>query len=176
MATPAPETHRGTAAAGRVPSLLLPFALFLMVTGCPYSVRGNLPSHLSSVSVPAFRSQVTEYGLEQQLTSLVVESMVSDGRLAVVNTDADAILRATITSFSRTPYSYTSAEVVEEYRLQISVRLDFEDRVQGVDLLEDDTVSEWVVYDPSSEPYNGARDRLMEETAAEIVRRTLSGW
>jgi hypothetical protein len=122
------------------------------------------------------RSQVSEYGLEQQLTSMVVEDMVSDGRLAVVNSNGDAILRATVTSFSRTPYSYTSAEVVEEYKLQMGVRISFEDQIQDIPLLDDETVSEWIVYDPDTEAYADARDRLMTKIAEEIVRRSLSGW
>ncbi|MBN1433635.1 LptE family protein [Candidatus Fermentibacterales bacterium] len=155
---------------------LVAVALVLLCAGCPYGVRGNLPGHLTTVTILQMRSQTSEYGLEQQLTSLVVEAMVSDGRLAVVSSGADAVLEAVITGFSRTPYSYTSSEVVEEYKLQISVRIDFEDRVQEVALLESETVAEWVIYDPDTETFVDAKARLLADAAEEIVRRTLSGW
>lgn len=173
--TSRPGVRRG-ALPGRFLRLSMLIGLLILSFGCPYSVRGNLPAHLSTVQIPAMHSQVSEYGLEQQLTSMVVEGIVSDGRLAVVNTNADAVLTATVTSYARTPYSYTSAEVVEEYKLQMGVRISFEDQVQGVPLLDDETVSEWIVYDPDTEAYADARDRLMTKIAGEIVRRSLSGW
>ncbi len=158
----------------RVYSLLL--AVAVMLCSCAYSLRGNLPEHLQTVKIIPFRSSVTEYGLEQELTSMVVEEMVSNGRLAVVTEEADAVLEGRVSSYTRTPYSYTSAEEIEEYRLDIRITLTFTDMVRNENILDTQSVGEWLVYDPDEEQYSDARQRLLEKAADEIVRSCLSGW
>ena len=155
--------------------ILLP-AVAVMLCSCAYSLRGNLPGHLQTVKIIPFRSSVTEYGLEQEVTSMVVEEMVSNGRLAVVTEEADAVLEGRVSSFTRTPYSYTSAEEIEEYRLDIRIILTFTDMVRNENILDTQSVGEWLVYDPDEEQYSDARRRLLEEAADEIVRSCLSGW
>jgi outer membrane lipopolysaccharide assembly protein LptE/RlpB len=147
-----------------------------MLCSCAYSLRGNLPEHLQTVKIIPFRSSVTEYGLEQELTSMVVEEMVSNGRLAVVTEEPDAVLEGRVSSFTRTPYSYTSAEEIEEYRLDIRITLTFTDMVRSENILDTQSVGEWLIYDPDEEQYADARQRLLVEAADEIVRSCLSGW
>jgi hypothetical protein len=143
---------------------------------CAYSFHGNLPAHLETVRVIPFRSSVTEYGLEQELTSLVTESFVTDGTLAVVVDSADSRIECTVSSWSRTPYSYSSSEEIEEYRLEIRVTVAFTDLVRDEPVFEQETVSRWIVYDPRVEDFSSAKSRLLVEAADEIVRVCLSGW
>jgi len=101
---------------------------------------------------------------------------VSNGRLAVVTDNPDAILEGRIVSFARTAYSYTSAEEIEEYKLDITINLTFTDMVKDEDILDTESIGEWIIYDPDTEQYTDARDRLLELAADEIVRSCLSGW
>ncbi len=148
----------------------------LLLAACSYGFRGNLPSHMQTVAVEPFGSTVTEYGLEQEMTDRVTTLLVRDGRLAVVPSGADSELEGTVAAYSRTPYSYTAGEVVEEYKLQMSVNVTFTDLVEEAPVLESESVTQWVVYDPDAETETDARARLLEETAEEVVRRCLSGW
>lgn len=150
--------------------------LIMMGSDCAYGLSGSLPAYLQTIRVSPFRSQVTEYGLEQELTSLVTEKLVMDGRLAVVTAGQDSELAATVAAWARTPYSYTSAEQVEEYKLEIRMELTFTDLVAESDILDSESITTWIVYDPSAESEQEARGRLLVETAEEIVRRCLSGW
>lgn len=154
----------------------LPVIMLASCVACSYSVKGNLPSHLETVNVTPVRSITTEYGLEQELTSNLVETLVSDGRLSVVTSSHDSVLKTTISSFVRSAYSYSSAEVIEEYKLEMRVSIDFEDLVQGVPMLESESISKWIIYDPVQESYTDAKSRLIKEISEEIVRRCLSGW
>lgn len=151
-------------------------ALLLLSTACPYGFGGNLPGHLSTVRIAPFRSSTAEYGLEQELTALFVEEILSSGRLTIVTTSPDALIEAQVTGFFRTPYSYSSSEVVEEYRMEIRIALEFSDLVMGVPVLEQETVDRWIVYDPLNESYEAAKQRLLEDAAGEMARRCLSGW
>jgi hypothetical protein len=148
----------------------------LLLMSCAYSFKGNLPAHIRTVRIAPARNTAAEYGLEQQLTSDLVEGVVGDGRLAVVNSSQDALIETTISLFVRTPYSYSSAEVVEEYKLEMRVQLAFMDVIRDEALISDEAVSCWIVYDPAVEDYTSAKVRLLTGMAEAIVRRCLSGW
>lgn len=152
------------------------FALIIFGMSCSYGFRGSLPEHIQSVKVIPFRSRVTQYGLEQDMTSRVVEMLVKDGRLAVAVENQDSEIEGTVVSYNKTPYSYTSAEVVEEYKLEIRIEISFMDLIQETDVIVNESVTTWLVYDPDIESETDARNRLLEKSAEDVVRRCLSGW
>ncbi len=73
------------------------FLSILIFLSCAYSFRGTLPENIKSVQVDQFRSNVTEYGLEQEITSLVIESIVRDGRLSIQNESPDTRITGSVT-------------------------------------------------------------------------------
>ena len=150
--------------------------LIMLSMSCGYGFRGSLPEYIQSVKVIPFRSRVAQYGLEQDMTSRVIEMIVRDGRLAVAIENEDSEIEGTVASYSKTPYSYTSAEVVEEYKLEIRIEISFIDLVHETDIIGNESVTTWLVYDPDSETEIDARNRLLEESAEDVVRRCLSGW
>lgn len=84
------------------------------MTGCGYhsAGRGNsLPSDLRTLAVPAFINQTQTYGIEQMLTSAVVEELSTRTRYQVTtdSASADAILHGTVLSSYTTPLTYDSA-------------------------------------------------------------------
>ncbi len=126
--------------------------------------------------VTALLGNLGKMELEQDITSRVVEMIVRDGRLAVAVENQDSVIEGTVTQYAKTPYSYTSGEVVEEYKLEIRVEISFTDLLQETDIIGTESVTTWLVYDPDTESEIEARDRLLEESAQDIVRRCLSGW
>ncbi len=159
------------------PLLIIPVVLLLIITAaCSYGFRGSLPEHIQSVKIIPIRSRVTQYGLEQDISSRVIEMMVRDGRLAVVLEEQDSEIEGTVAAYSKTPYSYTSSEQVEEYKLEIRVEITFIDLLRETDIISNESVTTWLVYDPDTETEIDARNRLLEEAAKDIVRRCLSGW
>ncbi|MCK4506859.1 MAG: LptE family protein [Candidatus Aegiribacteria sp.] len=157
--------------------LVIPMLLLLIISaGCSYGFRGSLPEHIQSVKIIPIRSRVTQYGLEQDITSRITEMMVRDGRLAVVLEGQDSEIEGTIAAYSKSPYSYTSSEQVEEYKLEIRVEITFIDLLRETDIISNESVTTWLVYDPDTETEIDARNRLLEEASKDIVRRCLSGW
>lgn len=110
------------------------------------------------------------------MTARVTQMIVMDGRLSVVLESEDSRIEGMVAAYERTPYSYTSAEVVEEYRLQMRVEVSFVDLSREIDIISGESISTWLVYDPDTESESEARERLLEESAEDIVRRCLSGW
>lgn len=144
--------------------------------GCAYSFRGSLPPGVRTVEVTQFRSSVAEYGLETELTSMVTEGIVTDGRLSVVSSDPDARISGRVSAFTRSAEEYTSGEQVQRYRLDLRVEVNMENVRTGDVLIQNETVGDWILYDPGVETLAQARERLVKEAAAEIVRKCLSGW
>jgi outer membrane lipopolysaccharide assembly protein LptE/RlpB len=155
---------------------LLAVSLMMPLLSCSYGFRGSLPEHLQSVRIEPFRSRVTQYGLEQEITSRVTEKVVMDGRLSVAVEGEDSLIEGTVAAYDKTPYSYTSAEVVEEYKLEIRVEVTFTDLLEEVEIIRGESITTWLVYDPDSESEAQALERLLDESADDIVRRCLSGW
>lgn len=155
-----------------------PFLVFLLASqlGCAYSFRGSLPPELRTVEVTQFRSTVSEYGLETELTSIVTEGIVTDGRLSIVTSDPDSRISGRVTAFTRTAEEYTGGEQVERYRLDLRVEVTMEDLRNNVTMIRNETVGEWILYDPAAETLVQARERLVRDAAGEIVEKCLSGW
>lgn len=151
-------------------------ALFLIVISCAYSFRGSLPDNIRSVQVKQFRSSVTEYGLEQDVTGLVTEAIVRDGRLAIDNDNPDATIEGTVAFFGKTADSYTSSEEVEQYRMEMRITVSMDRNSDNEYIIRNETISEWILYDPAAESFESAKERLVQELSEQVVRRCLSGW
>ncbi len=132
-----------------------------------------MPDSIRSVQVRQFRSSVTEYGLEQEITGLVTEAIVRDGRLAIQNEDPDARIEGSVVYFDRTAVSYTGSEEVEQYRLELRVTVSMDRTADNEYIIRNETISEWILYDPSSESFDSARERVVSQVSTQIVRRCL---
>lgn len=152
------------------------FLSILFFLSCAYSFRGTLPENIKSVQVEQFRSNVTEYGLEQEITSLVIESIVRDGRLSILNESPDTRITGSVTYFSRTAVTYTGGEEVEQYKLELRVSVSMDNTGDNEYIIRDEVVSEWLLYDPSTETLDSAKQRLIILVSDSVVRRCLSGW
>ena len=150
--------------------------LILLTSCCAYSFKGSLPENIASVQVRQFRSSVTEYGLEQEITGLVTEAILRDGRLSINNDDPDSRIEGTVNYFGRTAVSYTGSEEVEQYKLEIRVSVSMDRSDNNEYIIRNESISQWILYDPSSETFDAARERVVDLVAEQIVRRCLSGW
>ena len=148
----------------------------LSFLSCAYSFKGTLPENVKSVQVEQFRSNVSEYGLEQEITSLITESIVRDGRLSIDNETPDARISGSVMRFSRTAVTYTGGEEVEQYKLELRVSVSMDNTSDNEYIIRDEAVSEWLLYDPSAETMESARQRLVIQVSDAVARRCLSGW
>jgi hypothetical protein len=100
----------------------------LALTGCGYSTRGNLPSHIKSVAVPIFKNRTLEPGVESAITSGVVNAFTSGGRVRVVPLEqADAILEGEVVGYSLDGLAFDRNANVRAYRLRLILNVEFRD-------------------------------------------------
>ena len=127
----------------RLRVLLLLGAGALLLAGCGYSLRGSLPEHIRTVAVPVFANKTQQPAIESFLTRAVVDAFVTSGRLKVVRPeDADSILEGEIVVYQLDSLSYDPRANVREYRLSVTLNLQFRDVKQNVMLWRQEGVQE----------------------------------
>jgi outer membrane lipopolysaccharide assembly protein LptE/RlpB len=127
---------------GRVPALGLAL-LAVGLAGCGYSFRGNLPDHIKTVAVPMFTNKTAEPGIENLLTSAVVEAYASNGRLRVVKPEeADAILNGEVIGYNVSSIAFDNLANVRQYRLVVTMNLRLRDVRKNETLFDQQALKE----------------------------------
>jgi outer membrane lipopolysaccharide assembly protein LptE/RlpB len=151
--------------------------LVAALAGCGYSTTGNLPSHIKSVAVPVFKNKTREPAVESTVTAAVVNAFTTSGKLKVVPADqADSILEGEVVGYDVQTVSVDQRINVRQYRLVVTLNLQFRDARRGEMLFRQDGVQEradFVV------PFDVARTISREEgavrqAAVEIGRRIVN--
>jgi outer membrane lipopolysaccharide assembly protein LptE/RlpB len=158
----------------RVVRALLPAALLLVAGGCGYSLKGNLPDHLKTVSVPVFTNRTTEAGAESTITSAVVNAFTSNGRLRVVSLDeADSVLDGEITGYSVQSLTYDSKLNLRSYRLTVTMNVRFRDLRRTEMLWQQDGLVEAVSFDVAGQVSDtiSREEGAVKQAALEIGRK-----
>lgn len=118
-------------------------AVIVLLAGCGYSLRGNLPEHIRTVAVPVFVNRTQEPAVENFLTRAVVDAFVTSGRLKVVRLEeADSILDGEIVGYQLDSLSFDPRANVREYRLTVTLNLQFRDVKRNVLLWRQEGVQE----------------------------------
>lgn len=100
----------------------------LLLAGCGYSLRGNLPDHIKTVAVPVFANRTQEPAVESFITRAVIDAFVTSGRVRVVRPEeADAVLEGEIVGYRIESLAFDPRANVREYRLWVSLNLQFRD-------------------------------------------------
>ena len=161
--------------------------LAAVLGGCAYSVSpALLPAHIKSVAVPVFTNETTEYTLEQEVTDAVVQRFVSDNHLKVVDERAaQAIVHGTITQYRNSVFGIAAgAEAARssEYRVTITVKVEFKDLVKNRVMWSDDALQRTANYYVTDVPGQTAKTELdgrrqaVSQIADEILIRSVQGW
>jgi hypothetical protein len=161
---------------------LLLAAAVLAAPGCAYySFTGaTIPSHLSTLAVPLAedRSVSTVTGLDEQLTRLLVDRFVSQTRLSLEPTDAeaDAVLTATIDRYQNQPASVGGDERATRNRVTRSVAVVYRDQVQDREVLRRtfSGFEEYDALDPDQEA--GAAAAALVKIADDVFTAATSEW
>lgn len=153
--------------------------LLLLTLACGYSAGKLLPGHIQKIYIPTFENDTTKYGIEQDLTAAVTEAFTNDNRLSVVSeTDADAMLRGVVVKYEKGALTFDRAQTVDEFKIEITVAVEFEDLREAKILWKEEGLSAWESY-REGENEGGESEALqaaIATLAADMVSRTIEGW
>ena len=160
----------------------IPLVCLLSVMACGYTAGNLLPGHIKKIYIPAFENETTRYGIEQDLTTAVTDKFTTDNRLSVVSEDeADAMLRGVIVKFEKGALTFDRAQTVDEFKIEITVSVEFEDLHEGKILWKEDNFRAWESYtETGEEEATGGEDEALEAAiatlASDMLSRTMEGW
>lgn len=111
--------------------------LLIVLSGCGfYSMAGSIPPHIKSISIPLVSNQTAEFGIAEDITDNIIEVFTEENILRIVDPDnADSVLNGIIIKMDDAPYTFNSAEAVSEYRITITMDINWHDVKNDVDLL-----------------------------------------
>jgi len=145
--------------------------------GCGYSLQGNLPDHLKTVSVPVFKNVTTEAGAESTITAAVINAFTSNGRLKVVSLDqADSVLDGEVTGYQVQSLTYDSRLNLRSYRLTVTMNVRFRD-VRRTELLwQENGLVENVSFDVAGQVSDtiSREEGAVKQAALEIGRKIVN--
>lgn len=142
-----------------------------------YTFSPSATGEIKTIAIPLFDNQTAQSGLRESLTDQIAKGFVSDNTLRVVpESQADGIMRGTIVSYNREAYTYTSGEVVSEYKSTITLSVEFINRRSQKVVWEEKAMSNWGTYDAVSENEDLGKSRAVAKLVEDIINRTVKGW
>jgi len=118
---------------------------FSMPLGCGYQMVGketHVPPGLNSLTIPTFKNQTYEPGIEVPFTQGFLREFIRDRRVNVVDrTKADSVLEGVIKSFDIFSVSYDKSGLALEYEIRVVLDLTLKKRT-GEILWEEKDFSE----------------------------------
>jgi hypothetical protein len=178
--------------------------LYVLAACGDLPVKKSLPDTVKKIYIPAFINKTGQPNIENDLTKKVVQNFIVDGRLSVAEKEqADAELVGTVQRYDRLVLTRDANQVPQQYKLQVMVDIDFNELKTGqllwstrsqvsltpgietpqdFDSTNPRSLREFTNYyvlnvagvPPEDEPT--AMDRVLEQMARRIVRRTLEGF
>jgi len=117
----------------------------LFLSGCGYQMVGketHVPPGLNSLTIPTFKNQTYEPGIEVPFTQGFLREFIRDRRVNVVDrTKADSVLEGVIKSFDIFSVSYDKSGLALEYEIRVVLDLTLKKRT-GEILWEEKDFSE----------------------------------
>ena len=156
----------------------------LAASGCGYTLKTAVPSHIKTLAIPVFANNSVEFGLADEVTQSLVEGFLQDRHLRIVSErDANAVLRGTILSYQNRVFGYTRQERATEYEVVLVVQVSLRDVVKNRDLWKEDALAVRTTYNVSpvgtgdvARTESDANKDVIQKLSDQVVSRTVQGW
>lgn len=158
------------------------FAGAAIAGGCSYSFTGsNLPAHVKTIAIPNFANETLEPGLDQEITTVVIDRFIKDGRLKMApEGKASCRLAGRIIKYENRVYNYAPDQSPKDYIVVVTAAVTLKDMAKNRDLWKDDALTRTAVYVPGNVSGLGterdARTEAMRGLAGDMVTRTMEPW
>lgn len=152
------------------------------VAGCyGFSGGGGLPSHIRTGYVEPVGNESPRFGLSEALTERLLQA--ARGRLGLrlaAETDADAIIRATVRQYNDDAVSFQAQEGVGAdvflRRVTIGARVEIYDAIEDQVLWQGAAVTGVGEYDPETETEEVGLELALENLVQKVVDGAQSQW
>mgnify|MGYP006106057287 FL=1 len=127
---------------------LLSFSIScFLFSGCGYQLVGTgntLPPHLKTIYISVFKNTSSQPEIHRELTSAVLQSFISDGRLKVARKDnASLIMDATLNYYKLRNVSFGSQDLVSNIIIELGVELEVTDQIKNKVFMKKQLRTQW---------------------------------
>ena len=127
---------------------LLSFSIScFLFSGCGYQLVGTgntLPPHLKTIYISVFKNTSSQPEIHRELTSAVLQSFISDGRLKVARKDnASLIMDATLNYYKLRNVSFGSQDLVSNIIIELGVELEVTDQIKNKIFMKKQLKTQW---------------------------------
>jgi hypothetical protein len=161
---------------------LIVLASLALAGGCSYSFTGsNLPAYVKTIAIPNFTNESLEPGLDQEITTAVIDQFIKDGRLKMApEAKASCRLTGRLVKYENRVYNYAADQTPKDYVVVVTAAVTMKDMVKNRDLWKDDALTRTAVYVPGAVSGLGterdARAEAMRNLASDMIARTMEPW
>jgi hypothetical protein len=164
----------------------------LVASACGYALvgrgMGNVDPSIKRIGVPQFKDQTGRAGLDQRVTTRVIEELSKRGRFAVVQSaeGVDAIVEGEILSYTETPVGFMQGAGAEaraqasRYEVRLVAKVRYAKTGATEPIWSSDSFSVGDNYDPGDAgsliDSDQAIDRLSATFARQLVASMLEGF
>jgi outer membrane lipopolysaccharide assembly protein LptE/RlpB len=151
----------------------------ILISACGYHLTGTgntLPAHLKTVAIPVFDNTSSEPDIHRNMTNVIRQSFINDGRLKVVKrSDADLVMRGVLNSYSLQAVSFDTSDVALEYYVALGVDIDVKDMVKRKQFLKQNFTTKWDFRTDADVINNeAARQEALNDAYKELGNRLVS--
>lgn len=157
--------------------LALLFALSsVLLSGCFYSFKSSGGALVESISVSQLENRTDQAGVSDQITELIIDELVNDGRIKVVQRSAsEATLSGALVAYSRRAFEYDETDQVPKYEILLTVELTLR-KTDSDEEIWSETITKSGVYDAQEETEEDGQLRAAELLVIEIMNKTTRSW
>lgn len=144
--------------------------------GC-YTFSGTtLPGHLKTIQINPAINQTLDPALAERLTQAVIRGFENRSSLRAVNENGHCELKLVLSTYSHTPYN-TSGSDVTDYRIDLSVAVQFYDHIKDKILFEEKSLPGFATYSIVKAQTELDGQKLAIDNIVELILdNTISGW
>lgn len=154
--------------------------LLLALSGCGYHLAGtgsSLPPDVKNIAIPQFSNKTLRPDIENQFTNALLDEFVKGKKVAVVEeSGADAVVKGVITGFETTPISFKGGDIIQEYRVTVTLEVSLIKKSDESVIWRDKNVSYFTEYknDPDVAISEANRDTAIKKIASDVARQLYS--
>jgi len=119
----------------------------ILISACGYRLTGtgtSLPAHLKTIAIPVFSNASSEPDIHRNMTNVIRQSFINDGRLKVVNKNkADLVMKGVLNSYALQAVSFDTSDVALEYYVALGVEIKVNDIVKRKQFLKQNFTTKW---------------------------------
>ena len=151
----------------------------LLANGCGYHLVGtgsSLPPHLKTLSIPLFTNSSSEPEIHRELTSSIINSFITDGRIKYVRKgDSDMEMKGSLLYYDLSAVAFSSRDFASDYIVKLGVEVEVIDKVHDKSYMKFKGTVKWD-YKATSDivDTDSARLAALEEAYKDLGNRLVS--